>query len=178
MYVRVFHHTQSFQYLFTENDGTAYVIPATVLPHDWYTSNAEYGTMPMASVSEYKINLRKKDWVTDFLHLLQRTRHLVEEGLERPRERVARRFIMDEGSGEFDESTVTTTARANLDQILVDDDLGDDGEGVLDVTGGESRSDFSRWLSLVVDPARLQNEMRKTRADQAYLQLLKSFARQ
>lgn len=74
---RLFHHTQTFHYLFTQVDDEAYVIPVGVLPDAWYTSENRYGEIPFSDIASYHIDLSKDDWVTKLVSIVDDTWDMV-----------------------------------------------------------------------------------------------------
>jgi hypothetical protein len=73
-YHRNFHHTEVFQYLFTQSEMEAYVIPEYVLPDAFYDSNTVTATLPLAQIDSYRIDLTQEDWVADLVAIIERTK--------------------------------------------------------------------------------------------------------
>jgi hypothetical protein len=118
---RIFHHTKVFQYLFTQSNMEAYVIPEYVLPDSFYNSDTTTAKLPLAHIDSFKIDLTREDWVADLVAIVERTKNLQRVT---PRPRCARRFYRS-GTGPANISVV--------DDLIEDADMID-----ADIVEGES----------------------------------------
>jgi hypothetical protein len=130
-YRRMFHHTKVFQYLFTQFNMEAYVIPEYVLPDAFYASDTATAKLPLARIRSFKIDLTREEWVADLVAIVERTKN---SQRVTPRPRLARQFYRP-GEGPANLSVV--------DDLIEDADMIDanivEGESV-DVSSASSNA--------------------------------------
>jgi hypothetical protein len=119
-YNRSFHHTEVFQYLFTQSEMEAYLIPEYVLPDTFYDSDTVTVELCLVQIDPYKIDLTKEDWVADLVAIVERTK-----GSQRdtPRPRCRRHF---------NRSGTDSTSISVVDNLIGDADIID-----ADIVDGE-----------------------------------------
>ena len=158
---RILHHTQTFQYFWTQSGDEAYVIPTTRLPSAWYTQEDRDGSIPIHEIEQFKIKLYKGDWVSDLVAIIDAT---WQEVINQPTgaKPVVPRFL----------KTLAPEAEDDpVDPVAVDDD---------DVTDDEADQDpdvRTRWLHFA-NPQVLQERTTLFPTDSTYLHLLRFCAHQ
>jgi hypothetical protein len=119
---RRFHHTQTFQYLFTQSSMEAYIIPEYVLPDAFYAADTVTVKIPLAHIDSFRVDLTQEDWVADLVAIVERTKN---SQRVIPRPRCGRHFYVP-GTGPAKLSVVDDPID---DADMIDADIVE-GEGV------------------------------------------------